>query len=129
MAKSTYTDPMVKQDWEERLPTRAQDMIDRLRRRVEVEIEMAEEARLSNGPVESDVHLERGGGKRQDVPLPLNSRVRFYVGDRDTVDHVTVHVAENIVDRQRRKVVQVMGGGQILVKPLSGNLVHIVVED
>jgi hypothetical protein len=128
MARVTYVDPMATDEREEKLPPWVREKLTRLRRTVEDVQEQLEVAKLAQAPEGTDTFLDGGGTRRDMVRLPKGALIRYNLGAVEHVEHVDVRVKEEYVGRQRQQVIQVMGGGQIAVKPLSGNLVLIYLE-
>lgn len=97
-----------------KLPKWAQRHIEHLERQLIAAEQRIEEGQ--RGSDDTDTIVDAYG----DHPfrLPKHARVRFILGP-DYGDHIEVHTTER---RRGQRVVELHGGGMLVIRPLSGNL-------
>lgn len=123
MARSVpYVDPMLPDEREAKLPAWASAALTRLRSRVTAENRRADEARIGNGPADTDTVLD----PYEDVPirLPKGQRVRFITGT-GSEQWIDVFVVPGSEQWGRPAVVELMGGSTLDIRPQSSNVVNV----
>ncbi len=102
---------------EQRLPKWAQEKLTDARRRVRDANELAQAARLATKPDETDTLIDPWGDS---IGLPKGERVRFLLADDDNLrEWVDVRVKDGVLE--------LMGGGSLVLRPQVTNVVHIKV--
>lgn len=116
MSDELATDPR-----ETKLPIWAQKELARLRRKVEDAERRATEARLSNGPEDSDTLLDPYD--ETPIRLPRGTKVRFVLGK--SYDYVDVQILRR---REEGPYVELMGQQQLVIRPQVSNVVRVQID-